>query len=107
LKDKAEGAVVERKDQIQQAVQKAGEVADQRTGGKYHDKIEKAGDKALGLVDSMGGSEASSESSSPPPLDPDAPASPEPVVEPEVSSNGASPSTPAGGAAAGTPPEAA
>ncbi len=53
LKSKAEDAVVERKDQIQQAVQKAGEVADQRTGGKYHDKIEKAGSKALGYVDSL------------------------------------------------------
>ena len=53
LKSKAEDAVVERKDQIQQAVQKAGEVADQRTGGKYHDKIEKAGGKALGYVESL------------------------------------------------------
>lgn len=53
LKSKAEDAVVERKDQIHQAVQKAGEVADQRTGGKYHDKIEKAGGKALGMVDSL------------------------------------------------------
>jgi MT0933-like antitoxin protein len=53
FKSKAEEAVVERKDQIQGAVQKAGEVADQRTGGKYHDKIEKAGGKALGYVDSL------------------------------------------------------
>jgi hypothetical protein len=79
LKDKAEGAVVERKDQIQQAVQKAGEVADQRTGGKYHEKIEKAGDKALGLVDSLGESreEGTAEASQAPPVvDPDAPAGP-------------------------------
>jgi antitoxin protein of toxin-antitoxin system len=55
LKSKAEEAVVERKDQIQGAVQKAGEVADQRTGGKYHDKIEKAGGKALGYVQSLDG----------------------------------------------------
>jgi hypothetical protein len=55
LKSKAEEAVVERKDQIQGAVQKAGEVADQRTGGKYHDKIEKAGGKALGYVESLDG----------------------------------------------------
>lgn len=53
FKSKAEEAVVERKDQIQGAVQKAGEVADQRTGGKYHDKIEKAGGKALGYVESL------------------------------------------------------
>lgn len=53
IKSKAEDAVLERKDQIQQAVQKAGEVADQRTGGKYHDKIEKVGGKALGYVESL------------------------------------------------------
>jgi hypothetical protein len=54
--------VVERKDQIQGAVQKAGEVADQRTGGRYHDKIEKAGGRALGYVESLkgDGEEASS-----------------------------------------------
>ncbi len=54
LKSKAEEAVVERKDQIQQVVQKAGAVADERTGGKYHDKIEQAGDKALGYMNSLG-----------------------------------------------------
>jgi len=53
LKGKAEGAVVERQDQIQQAVEKAGAVADKHTGGKYHDKIEKVGDRAVGLVDGL------------------------------------------------------
>jgi MT0933-like antitoxin protein len=53
LKGKAEDAVVERQDQIHQAVQKASAAADRRTGGKYHEKIEKVGDKAVGLVDSL------------------------------------------------------
>ena len=53
LRSKAEDAVVERKDQIEQAVQKAGAAADQRTGGKYHDKIEQAGGRAVGMVDSL------------------------------------------------------
>ena len=57
LRSKAEEAVVERKDQINQAVQKAGEVADQRTGGRYHEKIQKVGGKAVGLVDSLEGSD--------------------------------------------------
>ncbi len=57
IRSKAEDAVLERKDQIEQAVQKAGDLADQRTGGKYHDKIEKAGGKALGYVDSLGDGE--------------------------------------------------
>jgi hypothetical protein len=57
IRGKAEDAVLERKDQIEQAVQKAGDLADQRTGGKYHDKIEKAGGRALGYVDSLGDGE--------------------------------------------------
>jgi len=56
LRNRAEDAVVERKDQIEEAVQKAGTVADERTGGKYSEKIEKAGSKAVGLVDSLEGS---------------------------------------------------
>lgn len=54
LRGKAEDAVVERKDQIQQTVQKVGEAADQRTGGKYHEQIQKAGAKATGFVDGLG-----------------------------------------------------
>ena len=53
LRSKAEEAVVERKDQINQAVQKAGEVADQRTGGKYHDQIQRAGGKAVGMLEGL------------------------------------------------------
>jgi hypothetical protein len=53
LRSKAEEAVVERKDQINQAVQKAGEVADQRTGGKYHDQIQKVGGKAVGILEGL------------------------------------------------------
>jgi hypothetical protein len=54
LRSKAEDAVVDRKDQIQQTVQKVGEAADQRTGGKYHEKIQKAGEKATGFVEGLG-----------------------------------------------------
>jgi MT0933-like antitoxin protein len=57
LRSKAEEAVVERKDQIQETVQKVGEAADQRTGGKYHEHIEKAGAKATGFVDGLGDQE--------------------------------------------------
>lgn len=53
LRSKAEGAVVERSDQIHSAVEKAAAVADQRTGGKYSDRIQKAGAKADGLLDSL------------------------------------------------------
>jgi hypothetical protein len=61
LRSKAEEAVVERKDQIQETVQKVGEAADQKTGGKYHEHIEKAGAKATGFVDGLGDQDAKSE----------------------------------------------
>src|SRR5277367_4243549 len=53
LKSKAEDAVVERGDQIHSAVEKATSVADERTGGKYRERIQKAGAKADGLVESL------------------------------------------------------
>lgn len=53
LRSKAEEAVVERSDQIHNAVEKAATVADERTGGKYSERIQKAGAKADGLLDSL------------------------------------------------------
>jgi ElaB/YqjD/DUF883 family membrane-anchored ribosome-binding protein len=53
LTKKAEDTAVEHKDQIHQAVQKAEAAADTRTGGKYHDKIAKAGDMADAYVDKL------------------------------------------------------
>jgi DNA-binding protein H-NS len=57
LTKKAEETAVEHKDQIHQAVQKAEATADQRTGGKYHEQIQKAGVKAESLVDGLEGTE--------------------------------------------------
>jgi ElaB/YqjD/DUF883 family membrane-anchored ribosome-binding protein len=45
LTKKAEDAAVEHKEQIQAAVQKAEAAADERTEGKYHEQIQKAGAK--------------------------------------------------------------
>jgi hypothetical protein len=53
LKAKAEEAVVEHSDQIHGAVEKATAAADQRTGGKYSERIQKAGAKADGLVHAL------------------------------------------------------
>jgi DNA-binding protein H-NS len=53
LTKKAEDTAVEHKDQIHQAVHKAEATADQRTGGKYHEQIQKAGAKADSLVDGL------------------------------------------------------
>jgi len=55
LGDKAKLAAAEHKDQISQAVETAGNVADQRTGGKYRDKIFKATQKAEGAVGKIAG----------------------------------------------------
>ncbi|MGI8430153.1 MAG: alpha/beta fold hydrolase [Solirubrobacteraceae bacterium] len=50
LTQKAKDAAAEHHDQILGAVQKAEAVADQRTGGKYHEQITKAGGKAQAYV---------------------------------------------------------
>lgn len=50
LKTQAEGAVAEHSDQIHSAVEKVAATADKSTGGKYTEKIQKAGSKADDLV---------------------------------------------------------
>jgi ElaB/YqjD/DUF883 family membrane-anchored ribosome-binding protein len=70
IRSKAEEAVVEHKDQIQQTVQRVGEAADQRTGGKYTERIQKAGEKASGFVEGL---DKDTATDAPPPADPVAP----------------------------------
>jgi F0F1-type ATP synthase membrane subunit b/b' len=55
LKTKAVDATVERSDKIHEAVEKAATTADERTGGKYRERIQQAGAKADSLVDSLKG----------------------------------------------------
>ena len=55
LREQAEEAVVEHKDQIQNAVETAGGVVDRKTHGKYTDKIAKYGQKATDAVENFGG----------------------------------------------------
>ncbi len=50
---KAEEKAAEHGEQIRQAAQKAGEAADQHTGGKYSEKIDKAGAKVDSLIDGL------------------------------------------------------
>lgn len=54
LRSQAEGAVVEHSDKIHDAVEKVATTADKTTGGKYTDKIQKAGTKADSLVSGIG-----------------------------------------------------
>jgi hypothetical protein len=43
---KAGGLVDKHGDKIENVIEKAEDLADRATGGRFHDKIEKAGDKA-------------------------------------------------------------
>lgn len=54
LQRKAEDAAAEHKDQIKQTVQKASEAADQHTGGKYSERIQKLSERAGELTDRLG-----------------------------------------------------
>jgi DNA-binding protein H-NS len=53
LKTKAQETVAEHSDQLHDAVGKAAAAADQRTGGKYSERIQKAGAKADELVHAL------------------------------------------------------
>jgi hypothetical protein len=57
LKTKAVDATAERSDKIHEAVEKVATVADERTGGKYHERIQSASAKAGCLVDGLKDSE--------------------------------------------------
>ena len=53
LTDLAKETAAEHKDEVNQAVQKAGQLADERTGGRYHDQIAKAGAKAEAFLEDL------------------------------------------------------
>lgn len=53
LTGKAEKAAATHKGQAHEAVLKAEELADQQTGGQYHDQILKAGQKVDAFVDNL------------------------------------------------------
>jgi hypothetical protein len=79
LTKRAENTAAEHKDQIKEAVEKAEVTADQRTGGKYHDKIAGAAAKATDYVEKL---EPES------PEKPPAPAAQPPGTEPPAGSAG-------------------
>jgi MT0933-like antitoxin protein len=54
LRQQAQQAVAEHKDEIQGAVETAGAAVDQKTHGKYTNKIFKAGQKANNAVEKFG-----------------------------------------------------
>ncbi len=69
LKSKAVDATVEHSDKIQEAVEKVASTANERTGGKYHERVEQAGAKAGSLLDSLKGAPAGAPPADAPPAD--------------------------------------
>jgi len=55
LREQAQEAVAEHKEQIQNAMETAGEAVDRKTHGKYTDKIAKYGQKATDAVENFSG----------------------------------------------------
>ncbi|HTX07265.1 MAG TPA: antitoxin [Solirubrobacteraceae bacterium] len=55
LRDQAQEAVAEHKEQIQDAMETAGAAVDRKTHGKYTDKIAKYGQKASDAVENFSG----------------------------------------------------
>ncbi len=53
LKDKAKGLVSENRDKIEQGLEKAGDMINQKTGGKHEDKIDKGLAKAKDGLDKV------------------------------------------------------
>ncbi len=54
IKDKATDAVQDNSDKVAAAVEKVGDVADDKTGGKFTDKIDAAEEKVKGVVEDLG-----------------------------------------------------
>jgi MT0933-like antitoxin protein len=55
LREQAQEAVAQHRDQIQDAMETAGAAVDRKTHGKYTDKIAKYGEKATNAVESFSG----------------------------------------------------
>lgn len=61
LTKKAREEAAEHKDELKKAVDKAEELADKQTKGKYHDRIKQAGAKADGYIDGLPAADAGAE----------------------------------------------
>jgi hypothetical protein len=54
LLDKAKGLIGKHEEKVDDAIDKAAEIIDEKTGGKHDDKIEKVVEKAHDVVDGLG-----------------------------------------------------
>ena len=65
LREQAQEAVAEHKDEIQNAMESAGAAVDRKTHGKYTDKITKYGQKASDAVENMSGGASAADTGEP------------------------------------------
>jgi len=86
LAKQAQDAVAEHRDQIHDAVDAASVAANQKTKGKYTDKIAKFSQKAANAVDKVGSDEGSPEPAAAAPVEPNPP--------PSGSQSGSTPASP-------------
>jgi hypothetical protein len=101
LTTKAQDAVVEHNEDIHKAVEKVAATADERTGGKYHEHIQRVGAKAGGLIDGLKGTDTppAAQADTPPAAQADTP----PAAQADTPPAAAQADTPAA-AQADTPP---
>lgn len=53
LMDKVKGALKGNTDKVKEGIDKAGDMVDEKTGGKYSDKIDMAEEKAADVLDDL------------------------------------------------------
>lgn len=70
LREQAQDAVAEHKEQIQNAMETAGEAVDRKTHGKYTEKIAKYGQKSSDAVENFAGQASAEHPDEPAPSDP-------------------------------------
>jgi hypothetical protein len=58
LKDKMKGRLSQHGDQAKTGVDKAGDMVDEKTGGKHADKVDTAQEKARGMIDKQSGEDS-------------------------------------------------
>lgn len=54
MKDKAKDLAAEHGDKIKEGLEKVGDLADEKTGGKHSDKIDQGIEKGKDIIDKLG-----------------------------------------------------
>ena len=87
LREKASGLVDQHGDTIDKGLDKAGEIVDQKTGGKYTEKIATGKAKAREQLDNLDGRKDDFVDEQPSPIDPAEPIPPAEPIDPTAPRN--------------------